>query len=110
MNLVIVLVLLVLGSLLFHWLSPWWLTPIASNWTFIDTTIDITLYITGAVFVAVNLFMAYAVFRYRHSPDRRADYEPENKKLETWLTAITAIGAICWPYTSFSWAPRTPSL
>ena len=92
MNLVIVLVLLVLGSLLFHWLSPWWLTPIASNWNFIDTTIDITLYITGAVFVAVNLFMAYAVFRYRHSPDRRADYEPENKKLETWLTAITAIG------------------
>ena len=92
MNLVIVLVLLVLGSLLFHWLSPWWLTPIASNWTFIDTTIDITLYITGAVFVAVNLFMAYAVFRYRHSPDRRADYEPENKKLETWLTAIAAIG------------------
>lgn len=92
MKLVIVLVLLVIGTLLFHWLSPWWMTEIASNWTFIDTTIDITLYITGFVFVAVNLFMAYAVYRYRHSPDRRADYEPENKRLEWILTIFTAVG------------------
>ncbi len=92
MKLVIALVLLVIGTLLFHWLSPWWMTEIASNWTFIDTTIDITLYITGFVFVAVNLFMAYAVFRYRHNPDRRADYEPENKRLEWILTIFTAVG------------------
>ncbi|MCL4156567.1 UNVERIFIED_CONTAM: hypothetical protein GTU68_005764, partial [Idotea baltica] len=92
MKLVIALVLLVIGSVLFHWWSPWWMTPIASNWGSIDTTIDITLYITGFVFVAVNLFMAYAVFRFRHDPSRRAHYEPENKKLETWLTGITAVG------------------
>jgi cytochrome c oxidase subunit 2 len=92
MKLVIALVLLVVGSLLFHWLSPWWMTPLASNWGTIDTTIDITLYITGFVFVAVNLFMAYCVYRFRYSPSRRADYEPENKKLESWLTAVTAIG------------------
>lgn len=92
MKLVVALVLLVVGSLVFHWLSPWWFTPLASNWGTVDTTIDITLYITGVVFVAVNLFMAYAIYRYRHSPSRRAHYEPENKKLETWLTAITAIG------------------
>ena len=58
MKLVIVLVLLVVGSLVFHFLSPWWFTPIASNWTTIDLTIDITFIITGIVFVAVNLFMA----------------------------------------------------
>lgn len=92
MKLAVVLVLLVVGSLVFHWLSPWWFTPLASNWDTVDTTIDITLYITGFVFVAVNLFMAYAIFRFRHSPDRRSHYEPENKKLETWLTAITAVG------------------
>jgi cytochrome c oxidase subunit 2 len=92
MKLVIALVLLVLGSLLFHWWSPWWFTPIASNWDSIDTTIDITFYITGFVFVAVNLFMAYAIFRFRHDPSRRSHYEPENKKLETWLTVITAVG------------------
>jgi cytochrome c oxidase subunit 2 len=92
MKLVIALVLLVVGSLLFHWLSPWWMTPLASNWGAIDTTIQLTLYITGFVFVAVNLFLAYAVFRFRFDPSRRAHYEPENKKLEIWLTAITAIG------------------
>jgi len=92
MKIVVVLVLLVVGSLVFHWLSPWWRTPVASNWGNIDTTIDITLYITAVVFVAVNLFMAWAVYRYRHDPSRRAHYEPENKKLETWLTVITAVG------------------
>ena len=92
MKIVVALVLLVLGSLLFHWLSPWWFTPLASNWGTVDSTVDITLYITAVVFVAVNLFMAYAIYRYRHNPSRRAHYEPENKKLETWLTAITAVG------------------
>ena len=68
------------------------MTPLASNWSTIDTTIDITLYITGFVFVAVNLFLAYAVYRFRFNPSRRAHYEPENKKLETWLTVFTAVG------------------
>jgi len=94
MNLVISLVLLVVGSLLFHWLSPWQLTSLASNWGAIDTAIDITLVITGVVFVAVNLFMAYAIFRYRFNSARKSHYEPENKKLEVWLTAITAVGVI----------------
>jgi len=92
MKLVVVLVALVVGTLVFHFASPWWFTPLASNWGMIDTTINITFVITGAVFVLVNLFMAYAIYRFRHSPNRRAHYEPENKKLETWLTAITAVG------------------
>jgi cytochrome c oxidase subunit 2 len=92
MKLVIALVLLVVGSIVFHWLSPWWMTPLASNWGTIDTTIDITLYITGVVFVAVNLFMAYAIYRYRYDPSRRADYEPENSRLEWILTIVTSVG------------------
>jgi len=68
------------------------MTPLASNWGTIDLTIDITLVITGIVFVAVNLFMAYAIFRYRYDPEKRSHYEPENKKLETWLTVITSVG------------------
>ncbi len=92
MAFIIAIVLLVIISLLLHWLSPWWLTPIASNWTTIDDTINITLWVTGFVFVAVNLFMAYAVYKYRYRPDRRARYEPENKKLEAWLTGLTAVG------------------
>jgi len=92
MALAIVLVLLVLGSLLFHFLSPWWFTPIASNWSTIDDTVAITFWVTGFVFVAANLFMAYCVVRYRHRKNQQAHYEPENKKLEWSLISLTAIG------------------
>ena len=92
MPLAIVLIVLVVGSLLFHFLSPWTFTPIASNWGMIDTTVDITFVVTGIVFVAVNLFLAYAIIRFRHKEGARAKYEPENKKLEVWLTVITTIG------------------
>jgi cytochrome c oxidase subunit 2 len=92
MALAIVIILLVIGSIIFHFASPWYLTPLASNWGMIDSTIDITFAVTGIVFVAVNLFTAYAVIKYRHKKGQKADYEPENKKLETWLTVITAVG------------------
>lgn len=36
MTIALVLVLVVAGSVLFHILSPWWSTPIASNWSYID--------------------------------------------------------------------------
>jgi cytochrome c oxidase subunit 2 len=88
----IVLILLIVGSVLFHYLSPWYFTPIASNWQAMDDTINITFWITGFVFVAVNLFMAYAVVRYRYRKGARAAYEPENKKLEWWLTGVTSVG------------------
>ena len=92
MTIVLAIVLLVVGTVLFHFMSPWYLTPLASNWSTIDDTITLTFWVTGIVFVAVNLFMAYAIYKYRYDPNRRADYQPENKKLETWLTAITAVG------------------
>ncbi len=92
MPLAVVLILLVVGSLLFHVLSPWTFTELASNWGMVDFTVDITLYVTGFVFVAVNLFMAYCVIKFRYRKGARATYEPENKKLESWLTGLTAIG------------------
>ncbi|MDX1555861.1 MAG: cytochrome c oxidase subunit II, partial [Xanthomonadales bacterium] len=101
----VVLILLVIGSVIFHFASPWWFTPIASNWGMIDTTVIITFWVTGIVFIAVNLFMAYAVVKYRHHKDQRAHYEPENKKLETWLTVITTIGvALMLAPGLFVWA------
>jgi cytochrome c oxidase subunit 2 len=93
------LIFLVVGTVLFHFLSPWWFTPIASNWTMMDQTVNITFWVTGIVFVAINLFMAYCVMRYRHRKGlqaehrpRLAHYQPENNKLEWWLTAVTSIG------------------
>ncbi len=92
MPIAVALILLVIGSLVFHFLSPWTFTPLASNWSQIDDTINITLWVTGFVFVAVNLFMAYCVIRYKAKPDGRATYDPENTKLETILTIVTTIG------------------
>jgi len=90
----LVLVLVAVGSVVFHFLSPWWWTPIASNWGYIDDMIIITFWITGVVFVAIILFMAYCVFRYSHKEGRRAAYEPENKKMEWWLTGLTTLGVV----------------
>ena len=92
MPLAVALILLVVGSILFHLLSPWTFTPLASNWGMVDVTVDITLWVTGVVFIAVNLFMAVCIIKFRHKKEARAKYEPENKKLETWLTVLTSIG------------------
>jgi cytochrome c oxidase subunit II len=96
MAIAIVLVLLVLGTVAFHFLNPWWFTPIASNWGLMDDTVNLTFWVTGVVFVAVNLFMAYTIVRYRHRREgqRRAEYEPEYKKLEWWLIGLTSVGVI----------------
>ncbi len=92
MIVVFALVIVVVGSILFHVLSPWWWTPIASNWGSIDVMLVITFWITGFVFSAVVLFMAYCVWRFRHEPGRVAAFEPENRRLEIILTAVTALG------------------
>lgn len=94
MAVALILVLIVVGSLAFHFLSPWWFTPIASNWGFIDDTIVITFLITGIVFTAVVLFVAYCAYRFRHQEGVRAHYEPENSRLEGWLTLVTAVGVV----------------
>lgn len=99
------MILLVVGSVIFHLVSPWTFTPLASNWGTIDRTIDITFWVTGIVFILINLFMAYAIIKYRYKKDARAKYEPENKKLEYWLTGITAGGvALMLAPGLFVWA------
>jgi len=88
----VALILVAVGTVLFHFLSPWWWTPIASNWGFIDTTILITFWVTGVVFVAVIGFTAWCAYRYRNREGNKAEYEPENSKLEWTLTIATTIG------------------
>ena len=94
MAIAVVLVLLVIGTVIFHFVSPWWFTAIASNWGTMDDTVVLTFWVTGVVFILVNLFLVYVVIRYRHRKGQKADYEPENKKLEWWLTGITAVGVV----------------
>jgi cytochrome c oxidase subunit II len=112
MPVAIVIALLVLGSILFHVFSPWWQTPLASNWGSIDSALNITLWICGAAFVALNLFLAYSLMRYRHRPGHTAHYEPENPRLEKQLTLLTAVGIIgmlapgLWAWNKFVTVPE----
>ena len=94
MTIAFVLFLVVVGTLVFHFWSPWWLTPLASNWGGMDEILLLTFWVTGGVFMAVGLFMVYCVWRYRYQKDRKSEYKPEDKKLEFHLTWITAVGVV----------------
>jgi cytochrome c oxidase subunit 2 len=88
------ILILVVITVLFHFMSPWWFTPLASNWSSIDTTVIITFWICGVVFLILNGFLVYTVYKYRHREGATAHYEPENKKLEWWLSILTTIGVV----------------
>ena len=94
MILAVVIFALVIGSVIFHFASPWWFTDIVSQWDSVDGVISITFWVTGAVFVLCNLFLAYCIYKFRQKPGHKAVYEPENHKLESWLSAITTVGVI----------------
>jgi cytochrome c oxidase subunit 2 len=38
--------------------------------------------------------MAWCVIKFKHRKGQKAKYEPENKKLEIWLTSLTAVGVV----------------
>ncbi len=94
MTLAVVIFLLVIGSVLFHFLSPWWFTDLAADWGLIDFTIDVTFWVTGFVFITINLFLAYCVYKFRQKEGHKAVYEPENTKLEVILAAVTTVGVV----------------
>ncbi len=98
MALAVVIFVLVVVTVLFQFIQAvngdWYFTDIAADWGLIDTTINITLWVTGAVFILVNLFMAYCVYKFRQKEGHKAVYEPENAKLEVGLSAITTVGVI----------------
>ena len=88
----IAFLLITVGSVAFHFWSPWWWTEVASNWGGMDDTIILTFWITGFVFVVICLFVSYCVWKFAYRKDRRAEYKPEDNKLEKRLTWITTIG------------------
>lgn len=103
MLIAIVLLVLVLASLLFHFISPWKQPALASNWLEMDNTLAITWVITAIFFVVLNLFLVYVIVRFRRrkttagrtaGAGHLAAYQPVNHKLERWLTAITTVGII----------------
>ena len=88
----LVFLLVLIGSVVFHILTPWWWTSVASNWGSIDDTIILTFWVTGFVFIAVGLFMVYCIWKFKYQKNRRSEYKPEDSKLEFRLTVITTLG------------------
>src|SRR5438552_19201248 len=94
MAVALILLLVAVASVLFHLFSPWWWTPLASNWGYIDDTITLAFWITGAVFFAVVELMAYCVFRLRHQGGSQEAYNPVNNNLVLWLTIVPMMGVV----------------
>lgn len=112
MAIAIVLVVIVVLSVLFHLVTPWWLPPLATNWKTMDDTLQITVVITGLFFVVITLFVAYTLWRFRHREGARAAYEPNNHRLERRLIIVTSVGIAAllapglWVYADYVRPPR----
>ncbi len=94
MTLAIILTIIIIASVAFHFLNPWTLTELASNWASMDAMLHISFAVTGLVFVAVSAFMVLAIVRYRHRPGHKAEFSPDNRRLEWWLLGLTTLGII----------------
>ncbi|MCS7155227.1 MAG: cytochrome c oxidase subunit II [Bacteroidota bacterium] len=70
----------------------WWLPPLASeHGAAMDRLFTVTLIVTGVVFVLVHTLLAYFVWRFRGSPERRAEHIREHRGLEIAWTVIPAV-------------------
>ena len=88
------ILLLVIVTIIFHFLSPWWFTEIAADWSTVDFAVDVTFVVTGIVYVIINIFLVWVIIKFRRRDGLKAHYEPESKKLEVWLTVLTSVGVI----------------
>src|SRR6266436_3512329 len=96
MAVALILLLVAVASVLFHLFSPWWWTPLASNWGYIDDTITLTFWITGAVFSAVVVFMAYCVFRFRHKEGRQPTIPKTRSSNGGSASGLRSASQPCW--------------
>jgi cytochrome c oxidase subunit II len=67
-----------------------WMPPLKSDRGAIDQAIWITLVVTGLVFIATNLLLAWFCWRYQDHEGARAAYWHDNPTLEWTWTLVTA--------------------
>lgn len=68
-----------------------WFPPLASeHGELLDNLFTTTLIITGIAFLITQFLLVFFAYRYRYS-DKKAQYYPENKKLEIIWTVVPAI-------------------
>jgi cytochrome c oxidase subunit 2 len=107
--------LLTLGSVLLFVSGKWWFPPtISEHGPAIDSQFLITITVCGLSFVAAQIGLGYAVWRFRETSDgTRATYSHGNNRLEMLWTVITAaifiglavMGQRVWAQLHFQNAP-----
>jgi cytochrome c oxidase subunit 2 len=74
----------------FYFTKPW-LPPLSSDRGAIDHAIWVSLVLTGVVFIATNLLLAWFSWRYQDVEGARATYWHHNSRLEWTWTLVTAV-------------------
>jgi cytochrome c oxidase subunit 2 len=92
------------GAATFAFTKPW-LPALKSDRGAIDHSMMVTLVVTGIVFIATNLVLAYVSWRFEDVPGAKALFWHDNPRLEwTWTLATAAIMA-CFLFNSLDlWA------
>jgi cytochrome c oxidase subunit 2 len=66
-------------------------TPASAHGAIYDSMFNITLVLTGIMFVVTQVLLFWYGYRYKHSDKRKALYYPDNHKLEFIWTIIPAV-------------------
>lgn len=75
--------------------KTWWFPPLASvQGADIDQLFMITLLLTGIVFIAVHIVLAYFVWRYRERPGATAAYITHNTRFEVSAAMTVALALV----------------
>lgn len=113
--LALVVALITVISVALFWARIWWFPEdISTHGHAIDDQFKLTLIVTGVIFIAAQLGLAYLIWKNRDKKDaRKADYSHGNNKLEAVWTIATAVlfiglnlmGYRIWAGIHFTGAP-----
>lgn len=93
--LIAVLVILGGGGLTLYSMRRWWLPPVASvHGVAVDRLFNVTLVLTGLVYVGVHVLLAWLIWRYPAHGTERAAHWHENRTLELTYTIVPAIALV----------------
>jgi cytochrome c oxidase subunit 2 len=85
-----------------------WLPPLVSDRGAIDSAMHWTLLVTGLVFIATNLLLAFLAWRYQDRAGARAAYWHDNTRLEVVWTGVTAVIMFVFLFNALRlWADMT---
>jgi cytochrome c oxidase subunit II len=82
--------LVLVGIATFLFATRTWLPPLVSDRVGIDHALWWSLVVTGVVFIATNLLLAWFGYKYQDGPGRTAAYWHDNPRLEWTWTLVTA--------------------